>query len=135
MTKSERFLALIIFVLGMIICMSVIAPRPETLLEVYTTKDIYYINGLHVTSESSDLDITFDDRLHLANWISERTADESEIPDWEVVNLLYNCTVITEYLSGEIAVSITNPYTDVDQAILFNQVDTLPDCLVRYFQD
>lgn len=134
MTTNQRFGVLIVFVLIVIVFISLMAPKPNTMLEVYTTRDIYYIDGLHVTSESSDLDLRFDDQLHLANWIAEVTADEAEIPDWEVMNLLYN-TVITEHSTGEITVSITNPYTNVDQVILFNRTDTLPDCHVHYFQD
>lgn len=45
-------------------------------LEIYTLQDIYYVNGLNVTSESTDLNITFGSMTELREWLSKRTADD-----------------------------------------------------------
>lgn len=46
-------------------------------LEIYTSENIYFINGLTVTTETDDRVITFDDMQSLKAYIGNETADDS----------------------------------------------------------
>ena len=46
----------------------------DTDLEIYTTEDIYYINGLTLTSESDEVDTTFRDNEELKIFLSDLTS-------------------------------------------------------------
>lgn len=45
-------------------------------LEIYTSTDIYYIDGLRVTTETGEYDITFENKEELKEFLSDRTSKE-----------------------------------------------------------
>lgn len=49
--------------------------REVTNLEIYTSNNIYYINGLTVTNEVNNDTLTFNDMRSLKNYISDITAN------------------------------------------------------------
>ena len=50
--------------------------QENTDLEIYTDKDIYYIEGLTVTRESDALKLTFDGRDVMKDYMSYQTAKD-----------------------------------------------------------
>lgn len=50
--------------------------REVTNLEIYTSNNIYYINGLTVTNEVNNDTLTFNNMRSLKNYISDITAND-----------------------------------------------------------
>lgn len=54
--------------------------REVTNLEIYTSRNIYYINGLTVTNEVNNDTLTFKNMASLRNYIGNITANEIKSP-------------------------------------------------------
>jgi len=124
----------ILFFISIIMAIILIMEVEKTDLEVYTCQNIYYINGLRVTSESTDLNIKFSSKSELKKWIIDRTSEESVLSDWETNNILNN------YLSvvvkpDTVKAFIYNPYSKNMFSTIFNDRDSINSGQVYYMTD
>lgn len=53
-------------------------PQENTDLEIYTDRDIYYITGLRILSESGEIDKEFANRQELKKFVIQQTARDIE---------------------------------------------------------
>lgn len=74
----EFKIILAIYLLVIVVIMPFLFSLDETdSLEIYTPKNIYYIDGLTVSNEKNDLVLTFADKESLKNYIANITAEEA----------------------------------------------------------
>jgi hypothetical protein len=70
---------ILIFTVILTLAISRCETKPEPAdLEIYTPENIYYIEGLTVTNESNSETFTFKTKTELKEFISDRTADDTQ---------------------------------------------------------
>ena len=77
----DTVLTLITLVIGMGIGWLLPLPfvkNDNTQLTIYTCYDMYYVDGLNLTSESSRFDIDFDNNMHMNDFVKEITLNDAK---------------------------------------------------------
>lgn len=118
-------------ILGVKEVSDVLSP-PE--FEIYTTQDIIYVKGHHVTSEMGIDTIVGD----VSGYISYITGKQSTISDLELYSLVQDYSYISS-CTESVSINFLNPYTNNEMEIQYNTVDDYPDCcpdcLIYYFEN
>lgn len=76
--KTSKFNLFTLGLLAIALIVILSSLNPKTELEIYTDRNIYYINGLEVTDEANDEILYFNSMEALKKWLSDKTAEDVE---------------------------------------------------------
>jgi len=135
MTKYQSFGVLMSFVVTWVLIFVLLNPINHNTLTIYTSTDILYVNGLHITSETGQYDLTFDTNNALAKWLENTSARMSEVQNYEIVSLATDHSSVILDDDGVVHLKLVNPYVDFEWNVRYNASDTVMGQIIHYYQD